>query len=283
MKLGLLLIPLLLINIVLATEYSVDFDIAEGKVLVDTTIKYDYQTDIDLLLDVLEDAKALSLYLDGESVTPILENNKLIIKRSVKEVNFNYLTEQILEDNEFIVSLSLLEADKFSASLFLEENSVLAKPIEEKTLSEGSVYPTPTSLSTDGQRIKLIWEKDNVEQGDDFSIFVQLKQKTDYIKLIAGLLLIVIILIVVVRRLREKPKKKVEIKKVSEDITKHLKEDEETVINVLKQRDGQCEQGTLRVVTGFPKATLSRILKELEDRKVVYKEKRGKKNLVFLK
>lgn len=67
------------------------------------------------------------------------------------------------------------------------------------------------------------------------------------------------------------------------DIEKHLKENEKIIINILKQRNGQAEQGTLRVISGFPKASLSRILKELEERKVVYKEKRGKKNIVFLK
>jgi uncharacterized membrane protein len=39
----------------------------------------------------------------------------------------------------------------------------------------------------------------------------------------------------------------------------------------------------LRVITGFSKAKLSGLLKELEERNVVYKEKRGKKNLVFLR
>ena len=67
------------------------------------------------------------------------------------------------------------------------------------------------------------------------------------------------------------------------DIEKHLKENENVIINILKQRNGQAEQGTLRVVSGFPKASLSRILKELEERKVIFKEKRGKKNLVFLR
>jgi uncharacterized membrane protein len=67
------------------------------------------------------------------------------------------------------------------------------------------------------------------------------------------------------------------------NIENHLKEDEEQVVNILKQREGNCEQGTLRVITGFSKAKLSGLLMELEARKIVHKEKRGKKNLVFLK
>ena len=67
------------------------------------------------------------------------------------------------------------------------------------------------------------------------------------------------------------------------DIEKHLKEDEEQIITILRNKEGSCEQGTLRVITGFSKATLSRLLSELEARNVIHKEKRGKKNLVFLK
>lgn len=64
---------------------------------------------------------------------------------------------------------------------------------------------------------------------------------------------------------------------------KHLKEDEKQIVNILKTREGKCEQGTLRVVSGMPKSSLSRILKELEERNIIHKEKRGKKNMVFLR
>jgi len=92
----------------------------------------------------------------------------------------------------------------------------------------------------------------------------------------------------------EKRKKTIETKKAEEKKTapepfpeyipeKHLKEDENQIVNILKQREGKSEQGTLRIVSGFPKSTLSRILKELEERNIIYKEKRGKKNMVFLR
>ncbi|MFC1691725.1 helix-turn-helix transcriptional regulator [Nanoarchaeota archaeon] len=69
---------------------------------------------------------------------------------------------------------------------------------------------------------------------------------------------------------------------VDEDY-KHLKEDELIIVRLLKMRDGMCEQGTLRVVSGFSKATLSRILSEMESRGYVHKELRGKKNMVYLR
>ncbi|MCX6706569.1 MAG: MarR family transcriptional regulator [Candidatus Woesearchaeota archaeon] len=67
------------------------------------------------------------------------------------------------------------------------------------------------------------------------------------------------------------------------EVDKYLKEDEKTVISILRQRGGVMSQSTLRIAGNFSKATLSRILKELEQRNIIKKEQRGKKNLVILK
>lgn len=67
------------------------------------------------------------------------------------------------------------------------------------------------------------------------------------------------------------------------EMERHLKEDERLVVEVLKAKQSRCSQGTLRISTNFSKAKLSRLLKELEDRKIIVREKEGKKNLVYLK
>ncbi len=84
------------------------------------------------------------------------------------------------------------------------------------------------------------------------------------------------------KRSRKKKNESLEYKPIV-GVDNHLKEEEKQVVNILKEREGRAEQGTLRVVSGLPKSSLSRILKELEERKIVHKEKRGKKNMVFLK
>jgi uncharacterized membrane protein len=67
------------------------------------------------------------------------------------------------------------------------------------------------------------------------------------------------------------------------DVDRYLKEDERIVINVLRMKHDSCTQATLRVVTDFSKARLSRILSELEERGIIYKEQQGRKNLITLK
>ncbi len=68
-----------------------------------------------------------------------------------------------------------------------------------------------------------------------------------------------------------------------DDILKYLKEDEKIIARILKQRDGCCEQATLRLVSGFSKAKLSRLLSDMAERGVVKKEQKGKKNLIFIR
>lgn len=64
---------------------------------------------------------------------------------------------------------------------------------------------------------------------------------------------------------------------------KYLKDEEKIVYKILKSREGRCEQGTLQVIMGFSKASLSRLLEEMETRGIIEKIKKGKKNLVHLK
>ncbi len=66
-------------------------------------------------------------------------------------------------------------------------------------------------------------------------------------------------------------------------VDRYLKEDERIVINVLRMKHNSCSQATLKVVTDFSKARLSRILSELEERGVIFKQPAGRKNMITLK
>lgn len=65
-------------------------------------------------------------------------------------------------------------------------------------------------------------------------------------------------------------------------IEEYLKEDERIIVNILKMRNGCCTQATLQVITNFSKAYLSRTLAELAERGIVFKERRGRKNMITL-
>ena len=68
-----------------------------------------------------------------------------------------------------------------------------------------------------------------------------------------------------------------------DDAERYLKEEEKLIYKILKSREGQCEQGTLLVITQFSKAYLSRLLSEMEARGIIEKYQKGRKNIIRLR
>ena len=255
-------------------QYSFDITLAYGKAVVYGTIVQDKPLQMNI---ALPENKALSVYVDGKLIKT--ESNNFEV--SGKEIKYNYVTDELIDNSNFIFDFVAQEDIKnLSLKLILPEHAKLETPI---TSVSNSVYPKASQITTDGQSIILIWERMNFKKSEELPVYVRYAEQNNsfWIYSSIGIFIIAVAAIIIIV-LKRKTKIVTRVKK--EDMFEtHLKEDEEQIINVLKMRDNQCEQGTLRVVTGFPKATLSRLLKELEDRKIIYKEKRGKKNLVFLR
>ncbi|MFO8016290.1 MAG: hypothetical protein R6U32_04245 [Candidatus Woesearchaeota archaeon] len=324
-------------------NYEVDFHISYGKVVVQEEMIFDNPASGNLILELPDDAEGISLKADNTSKDMMEEDNRIdLLLNSTERVELSYITEELLGNSEFIVSMRMpYDTKNFRVSLLLPENAVLSKPLPEKSTAPSPAYPLPNQATTDGRRIKLIWQFSDLEKGEENSFFVRYEGEKTAGLTMTGLLiaaaLAVIISYLIIRKRKvtaketaetrregsskkgkdgaddgggkeedkeeDKKEDKKENKKEEGDeihdtggippqkpvetekgsFEGHLKEDEEQVVNILKQREGRVEQGTLRIITGFSKAKLSGLLKELEDRKIVHKEKRGKKNLVFLK
>lgn len=180
------------------------------------------------------------------------------------------------DPGQFIMAFTApVDISLMQFSVVLPRESVLKKPLSEGTTSEGSVFPKPTVVTSDGQSLILSWAYDDVKKGEDHSFFIEYKPPSSSTPIVLALFVAVLLGAWAWSR----PKKEV----VEHHIDTHLKENEEQVVNIIKQRDAGIDQGTLRVITGWSKAQLSRVLKEMEDRKLIHKEQRGKKNRVFLR
>jgi uncharacterized membrane protein len=289
---GLIVLLIFLLSICTVSAYSIeeydyDFYIAFNKVVVENKISFKESVTGVLKLNLPSDADAITVYLDGKDVNNhTVESGVLTLDLdSVETIELNYITKELLEGSSFLLNtVAPGDIENLRISLYLPENAVLASPIRRDTLSSNAVFPRPTNLKTDGQSIMIEWLRENVVEGEEFSAYVIYKTKTGFTAL--TVVLIAVILVLAGYAYFKKTKVITQVKtrvKVKDLVEKHLKEDEEQVVNILKQREGVCEQGTLRIITDFSKAKLSGLLKELEERKVVKREKRGKKNLVFLK
>jgi hypothetical protein len=253
-------------------SYEVVFDM-EDDVRVTVDIRMSEAVSDQLAFGLPLDYRELSVTLDGQSAPFKAEDNLVLITLvGNREISLSYTSSFYIDNRDFLYDFNpAIGIEDLTFRLLLPEDAEL----EEGLSNGGSIYPRPTRAVTDGKRIGFVWERKGVMAGDELALYVKLEDNN--FMFAAGWELAITVLVsgVVYLIVRRRP---------SAHIDKHLKEDEQVVITVLKQREGQkIEQGTLRVVTGFSKASLSRLLSELEERNIVYKEKRGRKNLVWLK
>lgn len=273
-------------------SYTLDFFMAYNNIVVQKEMVFNSPISGSFVLAIPKDAKGISLYIDDEHSEAVVKDSRISMQLdSMNKLKVSYTTKELTEKSEFILSTKMpYDTATMRVTLVLPEDTNLESPLPESDVDVSPVYPLPKEAVTDGRQIKLVWEYEGLKKGDEKSFFVKFRKNSSDIWIILLLIVVVLSLISIVIYLMKRPQKETVVEKVVEkvvheegDIEKHLKEDEEQVYNILKQREGQCEQGTLRVITGFSKAKLSGLLKELEDRNVIHKEKRGKKNLVFLR
>lgn len=272
-------------------QYSISHQIVGNDAFVSQDIKLT-SSDKLLELEIPDDAEELTLDINDRQVQINVTEGKLQIPLDdlTKYIKVTYISSHPTETkDEFLADIKMpADVKNLEVKVILPEEAVLRKPVSEG----GSIFPAAKKVETDGLQIFITWTAQNLKKDDRFGAFVLYKgMKTmSSAWYLVGALIVVIAVLLIRKRRKVKAQKKIAGKSGSkptkhahEDVSSHLKDDEKQIVNVLKQRDGQCEQGTLRVVTGIPKATLSRLLMELEARNVVYKEKKGKKNIVFLK
>jgi len=267
-KLLLLLILVLSVISVSAQELELKYNIEYGKVLVN----YKLTNTEEFNLELPKDYSAISYYINNKPSTPEILDNIITIPPG--DIELSFLTKKPLESSGantfFLKDLNLPKSFQSKITLTLPENAILSKPADQ-----GSVYPSNAKITTDGQQITLEWET-NLQKNKGFSIFVIFKESKTYWWILIPFILAIIVLIIL---LKKKPK----IKRIIKKQPVKLKPEEQRIVNILNKKDGECEQATLRLITDHPKATLSRILKELEQRNIIKKVSKGKKNIIVLK
>ena len=268
----------LLFMIPMAAAYSIDsyglaFDMQENTVTVEASIAFNESVSDNLEFVLPPESTIIGIQMDNETINPDDTGNILSLNlSSTNALSLSYETSFYIDKHDFLFDFTApFEIKQLSIVLKLPPRAYLEQSLE----NGGSIYPKPDQALTDGERLIFAWNITDMNEGDEFTVYAKTADQRDLTItwIISAILAGVIIFLLAKSLTHQKPL-----------IENHLKEDEETIINVLKQRDDQkIEQGTLRIITGFPKSTLSRLLTELEERKLIYKEKKGKKNLVFMR
>jgi len=139
----------------------------------------------------------------------------------------------------------------------------------------GLLISRPFYISTDGRRITIIW-KNRLIAGENFAAFVQYESRpsTSFNVIIITMILIGALGVYGGYRLNEFKKDRF-IKKV-------LSEDESKVVEEIKKK-GEILQEELRDSLGWSKTKISKIVRNLEAKNIIYKKPYKKTNKLKIK
>jgi len=239
------LILFLAISLVSASSYSIEFNQVQDKVIVKEAI----------------DGKLFDNYTDSKILDK--SGNQLYF---VKRIKFNQSFSEVQ------IKLNL-------------DKGIVVK--------DNLVFPAGYNIESDGQTISIVWNIQDVVSGQDFAMFVTLEDtKVNYSLAywIMGIVILAIIGFFVYKKFVKKEKKKIvkvqektSNKKDKEDYN-YLLDTEKKVIEELKKADrNELWQKQIQNITGFSKAKVSRLIRNLEARGLIRKIPFGNTNKIRLK
>ncbi len=291
-KILLLLILVLLANQVNA--YNVDNINTEIEVYDDGVVKvintYIFDsTDVVEIIIPAYSPESIIVTDDSNELKFAAVDNSIVIKPEGHtkdyQITLQYLTDQLTSkkngDWKLIYNFPAyknLKIDKIKESALLISLPETAKLID--FTEEGLVFTEKNSL-------KIGWKpKLNEYQDTNIEIeysYTYLDRKKDYIRfaffILIGLIILLILLICGKKCYRKIRKI---ISKEKKDILKTLEKREQEVIKLLLENKNKMYQSQIQKQTGISKATLSRIIKRLENRNILEVRPGGNTNLIML-
>ncbi|HLF54138.1 MAG TPA: hypothetical protein VI612_00265 [Candidatus Nanoarchaeia archaeon] len=206
------------------------------------------------------------------------------LSKGPHEINFSYETSypiaSVGENTLFRYTDRLpYHTDNQSVTLTLPVGYII--PREKDKDESFYISPKPQDVYSDGQRIILSWE----QKGQELPVSVISRKvigpPLGWIgaAVLSSLITFVIVVWLVLGWRRSDKPKPVRKKKV---VVPALMDNEQKIVEFLKQ-NGEVWQKQIKVATGFSKAKVSRLIRNLEERGVITKTIYGNTNKISLK
>ncbi|PIN77329.1 hypothetical protein COV15_02360 [Candidatus Woesearchaeota archaeon CG10_big_fil_rev_8_21_14_0_10_34_12] len=253
-----------------ATSVYVEFNQFDEKVLVKESISLNYESEVEIKLP--GDIRSVSANSEYE-----LENG--ILKVWGKEISVSYITNELIEeirgDFYFIDKLILgFDAEELNVKIIFDEGYIVNK---------NDIFPNGFKTETDGRRISILWEFEDIAGDEDVPLFVVFSSVHKGFDNYLVLAVVAVILLTAYFYFR-KPKSIGKKNNGKKEIEEHLLESEKAVLNELKNAEkNELWQKQLQIKTGFSKAKLSRVVRNLEARNIIRKIPLGNTNKIRMK
>jgi uncharacterized membrane protein len=256
-------------------NYVIDITPLEGEMAYESIIM-EFTTnedDVELTLDYSTPLENLSIVMDEGDEYTYQGNGSLFhltfafSKTGVHTIKVEYETEEfsMIDNDKMIYSPTFsfpAPLEYFRCRLFLEDGMSITAPM----------VPSPNRVFSEGDKVIVVWE--NISSQSSFYILcaiadLQAPGRDWYLLILTIPALILGYSICILRKRNNK------------DLKPGFKTDEEQVIKLLE--GGKQTHKELVVATGFSKSKITRILKELEDRDVIRREKYKNRDVLYLK
>lgn len=248
---------ILLSGSALAVDYYVSIDQQGSKVRINHFISSESSSSF-----------LISLPVDYYGLTSAsnytLENKTLLINGS--KISFSYYQDLEEIGNKYYLSFSVnnVSASRLFVDFFVSEESSIDRQL---------TFPKNFIVSANSDKEILSWVIDNPQAQKDFLIVLDKKSSGNYLLYYLMLLVLVIILVSFYFI--------VKFRKNKQDF---LLDTEKKVIDTLKKADRhEMWQRKIQEITGFSKAKLSRLIRNLESCGLIEKIPMGNTNKVRLK
>lgn len=198
----------------------------------------------------------------------------------------NFKTKNAVKrvDNRYQFSMNYpvsLPIDKAYIIIKLPENGVLAGENVNESYS-----PPGGRLLSDGKKILVYWEMNNLEVGETMQFSVMYTMPITggplFNVIVVSLTMIIILVMIGITFYIKKSTTK-SLKETAEIVSSVLNEDEKKVMDIVKQNKGEIIQRNIVRETDFSKAKVSRIVNNLKERNVLEVIPMGRKNKIKMK
>jgi len=217
-------------------------------------------------------------------------NDKIVVKEKIDGKSLESYVDSSLIDKS---GDTFYFVDKIEFNQSFNEAKVKINLDTGVIIKDNLIFPSGYKIETDGQIISIVWDINNIAKGEDFAIFITMqdtKSPLNWIYWVAGIIVLIVGFLAYFK-FGKKQKTKIVKSKQKNNSRKenrvdydYLLDTEKKVIEELKKADrNELWQRQIQNSTGFSKAKVSRLVRNLEARNLVVKIPFGNTNKVRLK
>jgi hypothetical protein len=202
-------------------------------------------------------------------------NDKIVVRESLNGINSSSNDLGLLEETKigylFLKKIVFpADFDKAAIRLNLDNGYVIG---------EDGAYPSDYKIETDGQTISLVWSLENVKASEPVAVFVNirnLQKGYSWIWFVVGFIILAVLVYFFIIFSVKKRKTK--------NLDKHLLDEERKLLEELRKADrNEMWQKNIQQKLELSKAKTSRLIRNLESRKLIEKISFGNTNKIVLK